>query len=197
MFGTLGRLVDQTVRAGVAGVSAVPAVLRSGLVRWEPPDRVVRVLLALGRYGASPATAAALAATRWPDRPGLLDERGALTFAQLDRRSGALAAGLYGGLGLRAGATLAVLCRNHRGFVLSMLAGSRLGADLVLLNTGLAAPVLGEVLRREKATAVLTDREFLPLLAETGFVGPRVPAASPTRGSPPHPHPAGRAGWCC
>ena len=49
-----------------------------------------------------------------------------------------------------------MLCRNHHGFVDATVAASKLGADLLFLNTGFAAPQLGEVLDREGPTSSST-----------------------------------------
>jgi fatty-acyl-CoA synthase len=94
----------------------------------------------------------------------LIDERGALTWSELAARADALAAGLAalpGGKPL----TVAIMCRNHRGFVEALVAAGRLGATILLLNTGFAGPQLTEVLAREGADLVVHDEEFAPLLA--------------------------------
>src|ERR1019366_10692818 len=63
--------------------------------------------------------------------------------------------------GVEPGARVAMLCRNHAGFAEAILAASKLGADVLLLNTGLAAPQLREVLRRERPQALIHDEEFV------------------------------------
>jgi fatty-acyl-CoA synthase len=68
------------------------------------------------------------------------------------------------------------MCRNHRGFVEAIIAGSRLGADLLLLGTDFAAPQLAEILARERPAAVVHDEEFEPLFAGSGFAGATVGA---------------------
>ncbi len=45
--------------------------------------------------------------------------------------------------------TIAVMCRNHRGFVESLIAANRIGANVLLLNTSFAGPALAEVVNRE------------------------------------------------
>ena len=49
---------------------------------------------------------------------------------------------------------MAVMCRNHRGFVDASLAVAKLGADLLYLNTAFAGPQLVDVLEREKPRVV-------------------------------------------
>jgi acyl-CoA synthetase (AMP-forming)/AMP-acid ligase II/NAD(P)-dependent dehydrogenase (short-subunit alcohol dehydrogenase family) len=161
--------------AALAGLApqAVEAMARSGMLSPARPDRVVRMLTAPLRHGMGPAALGAASAARWPDQPAIVDELGELTYEELDRRGRALAAGLRQQLGVTVGDGLALMCRNHRGFVEGLVAGSRLGADVLLLNTDFAGPQLAEVLEREGATAAILDEEFGPVFDEAGFEGPR------------------------
>ena len=61
---------------------------------------------------------------------------------------------------------MAVMCRNHRGFVEATAAISKLGADALYLNTAFAAPQLTEVVGREKPKAIVYDEEFGELLSD-------------------------------
>jgi fatty-acyl-CoA synthase len=120
--------------------------------------------LALGKsikkWGSTTAAGVSASASRRPDDVGLVDEAGApMTFGELDRMSNAIANGLAAA-GVKEGDGVSLFARNHRGFVLSMVALNKLGADTLLLNTGFAAPQLAEVLAREGCEVVLYDREF-------------------------------------
>ncbi len=53
-----------------------------------------------------------------------------------------------------------MLCRNHRGFLEATAALCKLGATILYLNTGFAAPQLRDVLAREHPRALLHDEEF-------------------------------------
>ena len=109
-----------------------------------------------GRGYAGRRFATAWARRRWAPRPppaGPTSRRsstsaGELTYSELDRRGRALAPASTTGRAT-AGDRLALMCRNHRGFVQGLLAGSRLGADVLLLNTDFAGPQLAAVLERE------------------------------------------------
>jgi fatty-acyl-CoA synthase len=57
-----------------------------------------------------------------------------------------------------------VMGRNHRRFIETILACSKVGANAVLMNTMFAAPQLTEIGRRENVTALLYDEEFGTLL---------------------------------
>ena len=115
------------------------------------------------RWGTGPAGGFASLAVRDPDRVGLVDELGELTFGEMQRRSNALARGLAE-LGVGEGDSVAIMCRNHRGFVDASVAVAKLGADLLYLNTAFAGPQLVDVLEREQPTVVIHDEEFTRLL---------------------------------
>jgi acyl-CoA synthetase (AMP-forming)/AMP-acid ligase II len=149
-------------RAGVAGVGA-KVLTRAGVIRPMSPVKLARLGRAVARWGTGPAGGFHSLAIRWPDRPGLVDEIGTLTFGDIHERSNALARALAD-LGIGEGDSIAVMCRNHRYFVDVTVAAAKLGADLLYLNTAFAGPQLVEVLEREKPAAVVHDEEFTQLL---------------------------------
>jgi acyl-CoA synthetase (AMP-forming)/AMP-acid ligase II len=121
------------------------------------PDRYLKMAAAMRREGMGITVGFASAAQRCPDRPGLVDELGTLTWRQLDERINALAAALQE---LRQGQCVGILCRNHRGFVEALVAGNRIGSDILLLNTSFAGPALADVVNREGVDTVIYDEEF-------------------------------------
>jgi acyl-CoA synthetase (AMP-forming)/AMP-acid ligase II len=129
------------------------------------PDKLARVLRELARWGASPAAGIARGAILFPDEPVIEDEAGSLTFSEIHRRSNALGHGLRE-TGVREGDGVAIMCRNHRGFIEATLACSKLGAHGLYLNTAFAAPQLAEVVEREDPVALIYDHEFEGLLSE-------------------------------
>jgi acyl-CoA synthetase (AMP-forming)/AMP-acid ligase II len=143
----------------------VRTLLRAGLVAPMRPDKYVRVARVIRRQGVTAMTGIGLAAARNPRGRALVDERGELTWSELDARCDALAVGLTGLLG-SPGATIGILCRNHRGFVETLAATSRIGSDALLLNTGFSAPQLAEVLDRESASVIVYDEEFSGLVED-------------------------------
>lgn len=132
---------------------------RAGLIAPMRPDRYVRIAAAMRREGLGMTSGFASAAQRCPDRAGLIDERGSLTWRELDERCNALAAGLQG---LPSGQprVIGIMCRNHRGFVEALVAADRIGSDILLLNTSFAGPALADVVAREGVDAVIYDEEF-------------------------------------
>src|SRR5689334_16192857 len=119
---------------------------------------------ALRRWGTGPAGGFTALAVRAPDQVGIIDELGSLTYGELHRRSNSLARALAD-LGVSEGDGVAVMCRNHRGFVDATVAAAKLGADLIYLNTAFAGPQLVDVLEREQPTVVIHDEEFTGMLS--------------------------------
>jgi len=159
-----------------AAVRGAPAILRSGLLAPPSPARAAHAADALRRWGSSPATLYAVAAARWPGQTAIVDDLGELTYAELDARCASVAGGLAAACGVGPGSTVAVMCRNHRGFVEALVAASRLGADVLLVNTELPVTALGKVIARHKVTAVICDGEFAARFESAGFDGPVVHA---------------------
>jgi acyl-CoA synthetase (AMP-forming)/AMP-acid ligase II len=137
----------------------------AGVIRPMRPDRAVKVLQTVARWGRSPAAGAISLADRFPDETAIVDELGTLTFGKLHERTNALAHA-FSDAGIVEGDGVAVMCRNHRGFVEATTAVSKLGADALYLNTAFAAPQLTEVAGREKPKAIVYDEEFGDLLSD-------------------------------
>jgi acyl-CoA synthetase (AMP-forming)/AMP-acid ligase II len=150
-------------------------LLGTGMITPVRPDRVVRSVTALKRWGATPAAAYTGSAARFPGRAAIVDERGTLTFEEVQLRTNALANEMRAA-GVKAGDGVAIMCRNHRGFVEATIACSKLGASALYLNTAFAGPQIADVVRREDPAAVVYDQEFADLVGEgiegrTHFVG--------------------------
>ncbi|GAB3509437.1 acyl-CoA synthetase [Amycolatopsis cihanbeyliensis] len=155
----LATKVTETVRS-------IGVMWQAGLVPFPRLDEGLRSLYMVRRFGPF-AGATHIAARRDPSAVGLVDELGPITFKQLDQRSNALARA-WAQRGLGPGTVIAALCRDHRWLVIAMLAAGKLGARLVLMNTGFAKPQLADVAAREQVRALVHDEEFTELLAAVG-----------------------------
>jgi fatty-acyl-CoA synthase len=138
----------------------------SGIVRPLTPRALVRVGKALSDWGTGLAGGFTSMALRDPDRVGLVDELGSLTYGEMHRRTNALSRALAD-RGVREGGSVAILCRNHRGFLEACVASAKLGADVLLLNTAFAGPQLVDLLEGERPSAVIHDEEFADVLSGT------------------------------
>lgn len=140
-------------------------LISAGIVSPGRPDRVARAVLALGKWGKTHAAGYAAAAARTPDRVAIVDERGTLTFAEVDARTTRLSNALRE-RGVSAGDSVALMCRNHRGFIEATVALNKVGAHVLYLNTSFAAPQIADVVKREGARALVYDAEFAGLVGE-------------------------------
>jgi fatty-acyl-CoA synthase len=154
------RPPDWLVRGAAEAAGVSVALLRSGVWRSARPSQLVLIERALRQWGQSVAALGAIAAIRYPDRPAVIDERGSLTYRELDQRCSRQSAELHAQYGIVAGSKVAVLCRNHRWFLEATLAASRLGADLLFVNTEFAPPQLKAVLERHQPDLLIHDEEF-------------------------------------
>ncbi len=153
------------VRAAVSDLVFEAKVLReAGILAPLRPDKALRVGSTFARWGASPATGVATAAIEHPHEIAILDERGALSWERLHRRTNALAHS-FRALGIGPGDGIGIMARNHRGFVEATLASAKLGASALYLNTMFAGPQLAEVTTREGPKALVYDEEFGELLS--------------------------------
>ncbi len=144
----------------------VSSMVRAGVLVPMRPDKYLRIATAMQRENMAITSGFAASAQRCPDRAGLVDELGILTWRQIDRRADAFAAALQA---LPGGPPdiIGLMARNHRGFVDALIAANRIGADVLLLNTSFAGPALATVIKREssgngqaKSVAVVYDEEF-------------------------------------
>ena len=139
-------------------------LIRAGVGKPSRPDRALRALWGLRRWGPTLAAGYLGSAARYPGAAAIADELGVLTFADVEARTNALARGLSDH-GISQGDGVAMMCRNHRWFIEASVACAKLGAHAVYLNTSFAGPQLRAVISRENPAAVVYDEEFASELA--------------------------------
>ena len=146
----ISRLVDE--------LACARACMRAGLFGADPPHRLAGMVRAAARFGPIGGVVH-IAALRHGSRAALIDERGTLSFTELDRRSNALA-NAWRAQGLRAQHGVGILARNHRGLLDATFAAAKCGARIVLLNSDFAAPQIREVATREGIDLLVCDDEY-------------------------------------
>jgi acyl-CoA synthetase (AMP-forming)/AMP-acid ligase II len=156
-LGKLGQLPDVPFN--------LKTLADAGVIRPVRPDKLARVGRELARWGASPAAGISAASITHGDDEMLVDEAGSLSFGDMHRRSNALADSLARE-GIREGDGVAIMCRNHRGFIDATLAVSKLGANGLYMNTAFSGPQLVGVVEREEPRALIYDGEFADLLTD-------------------------------
>ena len=144
--------------------------LGTGVVPRMRLDKCLRARSLARRWGLTPAAAYGLTAIRDPDRAAIIDERGPLTFAEVHRRTDALAHA-FRSMAIDHRDTVAIMCRNHRGFIEATVACSKLGANVLYLDPAATPSMIADVVGREDPHALIHDEEFAELLRPLG--GPR------------------------
>ena len=148
------RILDELYYLGVCA--------RAGVITLEPPGTTLEIVKGVARYGALGGSLAG-AAAKHPDRVAVIDEKGSMTYAEFDRRVNAVA-NEWRSRGLRAGDGVAILARNHRGFLEAAFAAARVGAKAIFLNTDFAGPQIREVAEREGTKLLVHDAEYAAFL---------------------------------
>jgi fatty-acyl-CoA synthase len=156
-------------------LATAKVVGRLGVVAPVRPDRLVKMAAGFRQWGKTPAGLCAVNAARDPHQLAVIDERESVTYAEIDRRASIVAARLAQ-LGVGEGDPVALLARNSAAFLVAQVAISKLGADALYANTGFAGPQLGDVLKSEKAAAIIADDEFAALIDEVAGSLPRLTA---------------------
>ncbi|BCY12759.1 AMP-binding protein [Actinoplanes sp. L3-i22] len=136
-------------------------MLRRGLLNPGNPIRIVRQFAALGRWGFGLAGELRQAAARSPRRIAVIDDQREVTYAELVDRAERLAASLPAAPGERVG----LLCRNSARMIEALIGVTTLGADPVLINTGLSPSQLASVAKDQGLRALIFDDEFAPRVA--------------------------------
>ncbi len=168
---------------------------RSGVLKPENPARLLGMAAAVRHWGIGVGAAFATSAARYGDRTAVVDPEGTLSYRELDARSDALTHA-FASHGLRAGDTIGVMCRNHRGFFEVTAALGKLGAYTLYLNTGFSARQLRDVMTREHATRLIHDDAFTPIVDGFDTIAVRelnaLITAHAARPKPPRPAHEGR-----
>jgi acyl-CoA synthetase (AMP-forming)/AMP-acid ligase II len=151
----------------VTKVETLVTLTRAGIVHPERPDRIFHTVRSLIRFGTTPAAGYSANARNYANQPAVIDELGTLSFREVHERSNALAHALADD-GIEAGDNVAIMCRNHRGWIDATVACSKLGANSLFLNTAFSGPQLADVAKREKPKAVIYDHEFADVLHDAG-----------------------------
>nr|WP_245556900.1 AMP-binding protein [Jongsikchunia kroppenstedtii] len=150
--------LSQIAAAAVTTVRQVGVLHDAGLIDLRRPDLLWYAARSTRRFGPI-AGSVRLSAKRFPDRLAVVDDERLLTYRELHRSTDALARS-WMDLGLTADSTIGVLCRDHVGLVEAMVAVAKMGARLVLMNTGFAGAQLADVAAREGLDAIVADDEF-------------------------------------
>jgi acyl-CoA synthetase (AMP-forming)/AMP-acid ligase II len=162
-MGTFGSITSGLRQSVSDAIFELRVLREAGIVGLVRPDKAAKVAATYLRWDASPALGVAVAAHKYPHETMLIDERGSLSFEQVQRRTNSLARA-FAVMGVGPDDAIGIMCRNHRGFIETTLAAAKVGANVLYLNTMFAGPQLVEVTRREAPKVLVYDEEFQGLL---------------------------------
>ncbi|MGE2731520.1 AMP-binding protein [Mycolicibacterium vaccae] len=143
-------------------LGSASTLVRAGVLTPMRPDKYMRILAALQRENMSVTAGFAAAAQRCGDSAGLIDDLGILTWREIDCRADAFATALQE-LPDGPPELIALMARNHRHLVETLIAANRIGREVLLLHPSFDAATVGDVLRRDgegKTLVVVHDDEF-------------------------------------
>lgn len=144
---------------------------RAGALRpGVPRPAHARVLRQALRGSPNLAVQVALHAVARPGAPAVIDDRGVLSWRELDERVSRLA----NVLAEAPDGPVAVLLRNSREFVEAQLAAGRAGRPALLLNTWFAADEVASVVDEHRPGVIVADAELAPSLTGLPRDLPRV-----------------------
>ncbi len=182
--GAASSMVTNTGHLGSVQLGVARQMVSTGVVRTYRPDRGLKQLGSLAKWGFNVAGGVAAAAAKSPRAAAVVDQRVTRTFAEVHERSTRLATGLAAA-GIGPDTTVGILARNHAGLVETIVACQKLGADLLLFNTGLGARQIEELVDRHEVGAMFADDEFEPavqfLPSRTVRLSPQSHSAIPGR----------------
>ena len=103
----------------------------AGLIKPERPDKHDPRAARRSSAGATrPPPGYAANAARYPDDDAIIDELGTLTFAEVHDAHEPRSPTRWSDAGIVEGDSIGIMCRNHRCFIESVVAASKIGREL-------------------------------------------------------------------
>ncbi len=136
----------------------IRALLKTRILGATPWLELLRFLFLLVRHGASLYTIAVWAASRYGAGIAVVSEQHQLSFKSLLLETNKLAARLL----MQPRSRVALLFANNTDFMVNLLACSKLGTNILLLNNKASSIELSELL--ENADALICDQDLQHLL---------------------------------
>lgn len=125
------------------------------------------------RWGTLEAGTLASAARKHPDRLGLVDDDGELTYAQFLDEVYRLAHGLQN-LGVTGGDRIAVMALNGRAAIFPLCARQMLGFHIFMINGNSSGPQIQRVLEFHDIDTMIIDESFVDRLTEETLANTRI-----------------------
>jgi fatty-acyl-CoA synthase len=131
-----------------------------GMLKPVLPHRLLAAGLQLAKWGPGLPSGVNAAAKRFPRQTAIIDDAGEIIWSALAGQINQMTQALKD-RGVQPGDSIAVLSRNHRYMIVALVAIMQVGGRVLLLNTMASRSQLGELAKREGASLVIVDQEFL------------------------------------
>jgi len=106
------------------------------------------------------------AAKMKPNRQGLSDEKNSYTYLEFYKNAHHLAVVLERDFGIDRNKRVAILCRNHSIGIQTLLAFSRLGCDVVILNVDMSSVQVKRIIKQKHFDVVVYDPEMVEKVSD-------------------------------
>lgn len=152
----------QTLVGFLSVITGMNRTVFSKLVRLHliTPRGLFRLLGIFAREGVSLMALMRFSARYYSSRCALVSEEERFTYSELYDKACQLALLLGSNHGLKAGMCVGLLCRNHVMLVLSLMALSRLGVRVKLMNTDMAPFELSDLVKKSRVNLLIYDSEL-------------------------------------
>ncbi len=137
----------------------VQQLRKNNIFELNGKEDLKQAVKAMKRWGALEGGTLANAARRHPDRLGLIDDDGELTYSEFLEKVVSLANGLQN-RGVKNGGNVAVMALNGRAAIFPLCARQMLGYHIFMINANSSGPQIEKVLDFHEVDTLIVDQEF-------------------------------------
>ena len=124
------------------------------------PNGISHLASSFARDGISLMALMRFCAHNYPNRCAVVSDGKRLTYKEMYEQAYRLSKALYSDHGLKAGMSVGLLCRSHMMGTLLLLALSRLGVKIKLINTDIAPRKVADFVKINKISLLIYDTEL-------------------------------------
>nr|WP_106780301.1 AMP-binding protein [Lysinibacillus timonensis] len=140
-------------------------------IKLLSPITVLQLIQSIYKHGLNLMALLSFAAKKYGDKVALVDDDETVSYKRLLDDSSKLAVALHQNVQLQSDMKVAFICKNHSSLVKSIFASSRLGAELLFLNTQISKSQFVAIIESQQLDMIIYDEEYMALIEETKFQG--------------------------
>ena len=143
-------------------------------IKLLSPLSIVQLIQSLFMHGMNLMALLSFAAKKNKNKIAITDDIEIIDYQNLYNESMKLAIYLHKNVQIDSSSNVAFLCKNHISLVKSIFATSRVGANLLFLNTEISKHQLDGLLEAHHFDLLIYDEEFARLIEESTFKGSKM-----------------------